>query len=1224
MSQSAAHMQAVKQEVIAAVAKPEMQRRPQSLSTTDSGPAVPRFASSLSAIPATPEAPTVQRKCAACEATEKEEESTVQPRLEVGPVGDYYEREADTIAAQTLATPAQMPAAANDNSGSARRCAACEAEEKVRPLRPTGDGAGVLRRCAACEAAEKEKVRAKRVSEPAGAAARPVGGIPPPIAANDNSGMLRRCAACEAAEKDKVRTSPAPGGATQLGASPGQLTTGGSPLAAGTRDFFESRMSRDLSSVRVHDGSESERLNGSIAARAFTYSDHIWLGRGERADTGFTMAHELAHVLQQTQPGTARPRRRPVAASASQPVVQRSNLRTFWLPAGYKESALDLHSSVHDQAADAMAKNNPGRNFIREAPIPGASAKTVRVGGHGFADLYEGTTTIGVQQTVASQKAGSNRLPVWHFSPHFHKMPTRGPGLQGFNHEKERAPRVNSNGVISALDRAPRKIRIADMKPGHNLGAREAGVQQIDNYALGIQRVVDATNTMLPAGTPAWTCDVAAIARGQLNRPTTFKPKGFGKGADIPLKLTKNSMGVALDKVRGQKKDYKTGILGDWVIAEDNKHDGIWTYLLVPQQASLNKIVAKKTTEARFVQVQHKLQVQVIKPLTKKIQTRPLAAPAQRPAASPAVRRIQRAPKRRAKPRDDFNYAKWNAGRTGQSDKDVNGFAGYYHDKLDQERAGVEERADILDSLKLMETNFKGVTRSMPASQQVEDFARQLKLFDFWASRAGGIIGRLRQMFGGLFVKVIELGGKIKEKLKGVFAKFSFKTSGGGLKAVARKVGAVLVKYIGKIVLQRSMWAIMDCLAVGITRKMTKLVEGTPIEELEQKVVDIEAFAERTKDELVKDVEGVATQIIGNIGADYDELARDAVIIGEIVGGIKTALNLLRLASCLAGGVETLGISCILALGDFVLSLFGISPIDMLAGRIMQSCEAKQAVAKVMIATKFFRDLPKRIAKYVIDHMKPLLPDWLQDLFCDTDKDMGIEQITDEDVECGEGAESDSEDGMGGQGSGGEGGTGTAAGGEAERSGPGTDKQGGGLVEGGSGGGSPTGGPAGGDKGEGGGEAGDKGNKGTKSGSGGKTASNQSSTKKDDAATGTAKGNVKVESGTAERVDPDTAGSTSKDWRVLITKGLPSESAVKSAAASGGLTSTVTATFWIYGKNEKRVQVVVDAVFKGIKKVGRDGVVTYDMDFAYPFRIPELDLLIKPGNVTIPYRGIPQ
>ncbi|KTE34623.1 MULTISPECIES: eCIS core domain-containing protein [unclassified Sphingopyxis] len=219
---------------------------------------------------ATAAAPLPQRACAACEA--KDEESAVQPRLEVGPAGDRYEQEADSIAAKVMAMPAP------------------DAEA-------TPAGESVQRACGACSSPEEP--RARRRADPGG-----------------KSGATVR------ARRD--------GGAETIAASDADLTRGGSELPAATRGFFESRMGRDLGDVRIHSGSDSAARNASISARAFTYKNHVWLGAGESAAPSFTMAHELAHVMQQTAPGPLGP------GSAS---VSRATIQRLLLPPGNCDQA---------------------------------------------------------------------------------------------------------------------------------------------------------------------------------------------------------------------------------------------------------------------------------------------------------------------------------------------------------------------------------------------------------------------------------------------------------------------------------------------------------------------------------------------------------------------------------------------------------------------------------------------------------------------------------------------------------------------------------------------------------------------------------------------------------------------------------------------------------------------------------------------------------------------
>lgn len=81
------------------------------------------------------------------------------------------------------------------------------------------------------------------------------------------------------------------------------VSAGGEPLGGPERSFFEPRLGRDLSAVRIHKGTAAERAAISIGALAYTSGTHIAFAAGQyRPKTGQglrLLAHELAHVAQQ-------------------------------------------------------------------------------------------------------------------------------------------------------------------------------------------------------------------------------------------------------------------------------------------------------------------------------------------------------------------------------------------------------------------------------------------------------------------------------------------------------------------------------------------------------------------------------------------------------------------------------------------------------------------------------------------------------------------------------------------------------------------------------------------------------------------------------------------------------------------------------------------------------------------------------------------------------------
>lgn len=75
---------------------------------------------------------------------------------------------------------------------------------------------------------------------------------------------------------------------------------GGSGLSPDIQTKMEGHFGADFSSVRVHQDSEADSLAAGMSARAFTTGSDVFLRQSERAGDTNLMAHELAHVVQQT------------------------------------------------------------------------------------------------------------------------------------------------------------------------------------------------------------------------------------------------------------------------------------------------------------------------------------------------------------------------------------------------------------------------------------------------------------------------------------------------------------------------------------------------------------------------------------------------------------------------------------------------------------------------------------------------------------------------------------------------------------------------------------------------------------------------------------------------------------------------------------------------------------------------------------------------------------
>jgi hypothetical protein len=204
----------------------------------------------------------------------------LQAKLEIGPVDDPLEHEADAVTDHVMRMPDPALVARASPPRVSCKCAACEEEEKKAQAKPSGALNLVRRKCAACEEEDKKQLRMK----PA-AADIETGGAAPPIVHDALAG-------------------------------PGRT------LDAATLAFFEPRFGHDFSDVRVHADAQSADSARAIGASAYTVGSDVVFAAGRFAPAEpagqLLLAHELAHVAQQGL-GPRRVRRQPPAPEAPKP-----------------------------------------------------------------------------------------------------------------------------------------------------------------------------------------------------------------------------------------------------------------------------------------------------------------------------------------------------------------------------------------------------------------------------------------------------------------------------------------------------------------------------------------------------------------------------------------------------------------------------------------------------------------------------------------------------------------------------------------------------------------------------------------------------------------------------------------------------------------------------------------------------------------------------------------
>jgi hypothetical protein len=186
-----------------------------------------------------------------------------QAKLSISQPGDFYEQQADSVAQQVMRRMAQPV-----NRQSVQRQQAPDPEDLQMKSVDNSHISWLQRQ----QAPEEEE-------------------IPEDTEVQRSSMVQRRPSTGGIAATDDLETSIQ------------QSRGGGQPLANDIKQPMEQAFGADFSSVNIHTDNNSDKLNKSIQARAFTTGQDIFFRQGEYSPGSNTgkelLAHELTHVVQQ-------------------------------------------------------------------------------------------------------------------------------------------------------------------------------------------------------------------------------------------------------------------------------------------------------------------------------------------------------------------------------------------------------------------------------------------------------------------------------------------------------------------------------------------------------------------------------------------------------------------------------------------------------------------------------------------------------------------------------------------------------------------------------------------------------------------------------------------------------------------------------------------------------------------------------------------------------------
>jgi Domain of unknown function (DUF4157)/HNH/ENDO VII superfamily nuclease with conserved GHE residues len=254
---------------------------------------------------------------------------TVQPKLRIGPPGDKYEQEADSVADRVVQRLAQTENGSQQPLSAARPAlqrkpifeGEAAPEVQAKPLNGhVLHVPQIQKKCTECEQ-EEDLQEVDGPGEEEGLQRKPIfdSATPPPEELGEgvqresdaragNSALQLKCADCTAEAGESVQrkeTSDGPTTAPEgLGSQLGSSKGGGSPLPENSRTQMEGSFGADFSNVRIHTDSRAEQMSQSVQAQAFTHGSDIYFNKGKFDTAGRSgqrlLAHELTHTVQQS------------------------------------------------------------------------------------------------------------------------------------------------------------------------------------------------------------------------------------------------------------------------------------------------------------------------------------------------------------------------------------------------------------------------------------------------------------------------------------------------------------------------------------------------------------------------------------------------------------------------------------------------------------------------------------------------------------------------------------------------------------------------------------------------------------------------------------------------------------------------------------------------------------------------------------------------------------
>ena len=720
--------------------------------------------------------------------------------------------------------------------------------------------------------------------------------------------------------------------------------SGGTALPPSLAIENEARLGTSLAHVRVHQGPGAIALTRALDARAFTYGADIWLGEGESTADRRLMAHELAHVAQQA-PGSAR--------------LQTKLHYQYVLPVLGKGSGGGPGTRTHLYVLGILGHEagKKGKELYTEVPIPGGA--TVKPG---IADMV--TTDKNVLPGITFAGDTPRFQPLLDATKH------NGANAPASLHAATAAPAGNAGGRactgqglprgkgICRVKPAPKNIYIGDLKP-NDPDEINKGKGQVGGYIAAISKLTGQVNSFAAAS------------------PDLVRPKG-ATWTTNPVRMKSLAIPKVFDPPTAKSPsieaqlyiDGKPTAIREKATPEIIKHgEGIWTYDFIALRDLTGQPTAKATTPGPVT--------------TAKTELEKVKKEVKAPATARSIAKLRRLGPRRIqrktetlKAEDNFKLETWKQSSYGpwrQRAEAATGGAG----ALARSKASADAKERMKDEAAQQIRERTGLS-SIKVVAGTTARARELEVVQHWIDH-GETYGRLRQIFGTGFVKLVnvyeKVKGKIATKVAAIRRRFAGEAKGvsdpksaaiAGLKRIAGSLLVLFVRDIGRRL-------------VGAVTKGAAALLGTLFGEekakIEEQIKYIEDREKEFRDFIREQIEArfsAEIEKLQELVATIENVAAKVKKIGWLVNMVKWAI---RIAQC---GLPPL-LGCI-------IGLITSKVVEMIIAGIIASCWFQREIGyPIVSALKEVTNVPAKIARFIADKARALLPGQLKLLIGDTD-----------------------------------------------------------------------------------------------------------------------------------------------------------------------------------------------------------------------------------------------